>query len=95
MTEENTQPPAQPPTPPRTLTLSSDPDELSAQAKVAHLYTVGGIIIGAIADAKGFLKMPDTRTASTVGEWLLNELIRSIKEKPAPNVSQTETHPHA
>jgi len=69
------------PKPRRTVQLSSDPMEQAEQAKDAHVYTVGGMIIGAIADAKGFLKTPDIATASMVAEGFLTELVRSIRPR--------------
>jgi hypothetical protein len=63
--------------------LSADPDELSAQAKTLHLYIAGGQILGAIADALKLIKSPDQATASTIAQWYLNELFRSIKPRDA------------
>ena len=77
------QAPAAPPKKSLQVVLATTPDELSRQAKDIHLSAVGSIAIGAIADVLGFVKAPDSATATTLGGWFLNELYRSIKPSNA------------
>jgi len=71
----------QPARPRRTVQLSADPNEQAAQAKDLHLYSVGGMIIGGIADSKGLLKAPDRAAASVLAEAFLTELLRSVRPR--------------
>jgi len=75
--------PAVPPKKSLEIVLATTPHELSKQAKDIHLSAVGSIAIGAIADVLGFVKTPDSATATTMGGWFLNELYRSIKPSNA------------
>jgi hypothetical protein len=79
MSDANQHSPQQPPS--RTVQLSAFPQQQAAQAKDLHLYAVGGMIIGGIADGKGLLKAPDRTAASVLAEAFLTELIRSVRPR--------------
>jgi hypothetical protein len=68
---------------PDTFTMSADPEVQCSQSKDLFLYTVAGIIIGGIADAKGFVKFPDVRTASKIAERFLTEMLRLVRPRDA------------